>query len=369
MKQKYYIHVIACGLAALVLTACADELSREQVPEKGRGISFSVSVTNGWDAPASGTRGVQFASISEPVQMEGGSQTLFLQAEVLDGIMMRKNIQSAKDAVEAQPMASPKLANAYNQYKEKASVATSRGAMRTATNMYDAIGVMAYSFSGSWDDGQTPDFMYNLKASKGSSVYETTTYWPSSETNIRFYAYAPYSADADGITLSSANVAGVPTLAYEVPEDVTDQSDLLATLCDETASAAHTSPQAMELHHLLTAVCFKTGDNMAAGTIGKITLKNIKYKGTYTFPSSTPWTSDKGSWAIDSDVKDFVYTPSTAFTTDGTANVQVNTGENVFIKEIAHRLMEYQTFPKVLLSSCVKMRIKNTKNTIKPTAL
>ena len=176
--------------------------------------------------------------------------------------------------------------------------------------MYDAIGVMAYSFSGSWDGSQTPDFMCNLKASKGSSVYETTTYWPSSETNIRFYAYAPYSADADGITLSSASVAGVPTLAYEVPEDVADQSDLLAMLCDETASAAHTSPQAMELHHLLKAVCFKTGDNMDAGTINKITLKNIKYKGTYTFPSSTPWTSDKGSWAIDSDVKDFTCSPA-----------------------------------------------------------
>ena len=330
MKQKYYIHVIVCGLAALVLTACADELGREQVPEKGRGISFSASVTNGWDEPAK-TRSERSASVSTAVQMEGGSQTLFLQAEVLDGIMMRKNIQSAKDAVEAQPMPSPKLANAYNQYKEKASVATSRGAMRTATNMYDAIGVMAYSFSGSWDGSQTPDFMYNLKAAKGSSVYETTTYWPSSETNIRFYAYAPYSADADGITLSSANVAGVPTLAYEVPEDVTDQSDLLATLCDETASAPHASPQSMELHHLLTAVCFKIGDGMAAGTINKITLRNIKHTGTYTFPSATPWTSDKGSWVVDSDVRDFVYTPSPAFSTDGTANVQINTGENVFM--------------------------------------
>ena len=300
--KNYSIPLIVCSLAVLLLTACKDELGWEQVPEKGRGISFSASVTNGWDTPPT-TRGTLSTGISEPVQMEGGGQTFYLQASVLDGIMMQKKCQSVQ--------------------------ATTRGAIRTASNMYDAIGVMAYSFSGSWDGSRTPDFMCNLKASKGSSVYETTTYWPSSETNIRFYAYAPYSADADGITLSSASVAGVPMLAYEVPEDVADQSDLLATLCDETASAAHTSPQAMELHHLLTAVCFKTGDNMAAGTIGKITLKNIKYKGTYTFPAATPWATNKGDWAIDSDVKDFTCSP--AFNTTGTANVQVNTGESVFM--------------------------------------
>ena len=329
MKIKYIIQL--CILAALVLTACTDELSREQVPVNGHGISFSVSVTNGWDAPASGTRGVQFASISEPVQMEGGSQSLFLQAEVLDGIMMRKNSQLVKDTVEAQQPVYPKLSNALGRYKEEVSKAATRGVMRTAANMYDAIGVLAYSFSGSWDGSQTPDFMYNLKAAKGSTVYETTKDWPGNETHLRFYAYAPHSEEAEGITLSAASVAGVPTLTYEVPADVTKQSDLLATLCDETASAPHASPQSMELHHLLTAVCFKIGDGMAAGTINKITLKNIKYKGTYAFPSATPWTSDKGSWVVDSDVRDFVYTPSPAFSTDGTANVQINTGENVFM--------------------------------------
>ena len=309
MKQKYYIHVIVCGLAALQLTGCTDELDKEQMPANGHGISFSASVKNGWDEPADVTRSAYSSSISEPVQMKGGKQTLYLQAEVLDGITMRKTYQTVED-----------------------TLGITRGAVRTASNMYDAIGVMGYSFSGSWDGTQTPDFMYNLKAAKGTSVYETTKDWPSSaSTNLRFYAYAPHSEDAEGITPSTASVAGVPQLTYEVPADVTKQSDLLATLCDETASAPHTSPQAIEFHHLLTAVCFKIGDGMAAGTINKITLKNIKHTGTYTFPSATPWATDKGSWAVDSDVKDFVYTPSPAFNTDGTANVQINTGENVLM--------------------------------------
>ena len=208
---------------------------------------------------------------------------------------------------------------------------STRGVMRTASNLYASFGVLGYSFSSSWDGTQTPNLMYNVEATKGSSVYETGVYWPASDDNVRFYAYAPYSSadGVEGLTVSGASQAGVPTLTYEVPEDVTKQSDLLATLCDETATTAHTSPQSIEFHHLLTAVCFKIGDNMAAGTINKITLKNIKYKGTYAFPAATPWTSDKGSWAIDDDVKDFTCSP--AFATDGTANVQVNTGENVFM--------------------------------------
>ncbi|MBR1447979.1 MAG: fimbrillin family protein [Prevotella sp.] len=304
MKRKYYIRMIVCSLAALVLTACTDELEQEQMPGNGRGIGFSASVTNGWDNPAT-TRTAQADSIGKPVQMEGSGQALYLHAEVLDGIIMRKNDQPLQT--------------------------TTRGEMRTATNMYGAIGVMGYSFSGSWDGTLTPDFMCNLKAAKGGSVYKTTTYWPNDEsTNIRFYAYAPHSDDADGITPSLASVAGIPQLAYEVPADVTKQSDLLATLCDETATAPHTSPQDIEFHHLLTAVCFKIGDSMADGTINKITLKNIKYKGTYTFPAVAPWTTDKGSWTIsDDDTKDFTCSP--AFATTGMANVQVNTGNQVFM--------------------------------------
>ena len=318
--RKHYFFALLCGLASVVLAGCVEELPEERRALSGRGIGFSTSVVNGWDEPSE-TRGSHSASVGDPVQMEGGRQTLYLHAEVVDGISSHKTgrvvVNDAQDNKFTPPMSDES--------------ASTRGVMRTASNLYASFGVLGYSFSSSWDGTQTPNLMYNVEATKGSSVYETGVYWPASDDNVRFYAYAPYSeADGvEGLTVSDASQAGVPTLTYEVPEDVTKQSDLLATLCDETATTAHTSPQSIEFHHLLTAVCFKIGDNMAAGTINKITLKNIKYKGTYAFPAATPWTSDKGSWAVDDDVKDF--SCSLDFTTDGTANVQVNTGENVFM--------------------------------------
>ena len=305
MKRKNYIYGIACGLASVVLAGCVEELPEERRALSGRGIGFSTSVVNGWDEPSE-TRASRSASVGDPVQMEGGRQTLYLHAEVVDGISLHK-------------------------FPAMDQASSTRGVMREASNLYDSFGVLGYSFTGSWDGSQTPVLMYNVEASKGSSVYETGVYWPGSDENVRFYAYAPYSgADVvEGLSVSDASLAGAPKLTYEVPADVTKQSDLLATLCDETATQDHTSPQSLEFHHLLTAVCFKIGDGMAAGTINKITLKNIKYKGTYAFPAAAPWTSDKGSWAVDDDVKDFSCSPN--FTTDGTANVQVNTGEDVFM--------------------------------------
>ena len=322
-RKKYVMPLIG----ALLLMGCAEELPQEQRGAGGRCIGFSASVNNGWDQSGR-TRGA--AEQAVPVAMSGGRLVLFLQAEVSDGLTTLKN---TKYVAEKKPaLAYPKQANADRRYAHAEDMqAATRGMMRTTSDLYDAIGVLAYSFSGTWDGTQTPDFMYNLKAAKGSGIYATTSGWPDADTNVRFYSYAPHSEDADGITLSAASVAGSPQLSYEVPTDVTKQSDLLATLCDETATQAHTSPQPLEFHHLLTAVCFKIGDNMAAGTINKITLKNIKYHGTYSFPSATPWTTDNGAWEVDAEVKDFVYTPSPAFTTDGTANVQINTGENVFM--------------------------------------
>ena len=328
MMKKAIIQHVIYGLSVCAVTGCTDEIIQDQPKGNGRGINFSVEVKNGWDM-ASGTRGQQPIHTSTPVQMEGGTKTLFLQTEVLDGLT---TLKIPMNVSEKQAQAYPKLANAERRYADAEGVqAVTRGMMRTTSDLYDAIGVLAYSFSGTWDGTQTPDFMYNLKAAKGSGIYATTSGWPDADTNVRFYSYAPHSGDAEGITMSAATVAGPPQLTYAVPDDITKQSDLLATLCDETATAAHTSPQTLEFHHLLTAVCFKVGDDMVEGTISKITLTNIKYKGTYTFPAATPWTSDKGMWAVDADLKSFTYTPSSPFSTDGTKNAIINEGENMLM--------------------------------------
>ena len=317
MKQKYYIHVIVCGLAALVLTACIDEMHTEQAHYDGQAIKFSAQVKNGWDE-STGTRSDASASyIGESVQMKGGSQSFYVRTEVTDGINMRR--ATASNAVET---GTGGIAGK--------DTAITRGVVVTASNFYNSFGVLGYSFVGNWDGTQTPNLMYDTKATLNNAAYKTNVSWPDVSENVRFYAYAPHSEDATGITLSLANTTGAPKLSYEVPTDVDQQSDLLGSISVETETAPHTSPQSIEFHHLLTAVCFKIGDDMTTGTINEIKLKNIKYKGTYTFPTYTPWISNRGQWDVnDDDVKDFTLTPE--FATDGTANVQINTGDQVLM--------------------------------------
>ena len=89
MERRNYIYGIVCGLAAVVLAGCVEELPEERQASSGRGIGFSTSVVNGWDEPAQ-TRAAQTASVGSPVQMEGGSETFYLHAEVVDGISSHK---------------------------------------------------------------------------------------------------------------------------------------------------------------------------------------------------------------------------------------------------------------------------------------
>ncbi|MFR7407704.1 MAG: hypothetical protein ACLUUS_11830 [Bacteroides stercoris] len=37
--------------------------------------------------------------------------------------------------------------------------------------MYDSFGVSAYSYTDSWDESKTPDYFYNITASKSGGEY------------------------------------------------------------------------------------------------------------------------------------------------------------------------------------------------------
>jgi len=137
---------------------------------------------------------------------------------------------------------------------------------------YDSFGVLASVYSGAWDESSCfPDYMYNVMVTKSSS-WTTSYYWPGGGRNVCFFAYAPYNWE--GIVLSGKDVAGTPTITCSVPDDVPDQKDLLVAVSGEMpGNTSSTAP--LNFRHVLTAVRFVTGDDMLAGRITKITLKNV----------------------------------------------------------------------------------------------
>ncbi|WP_196036592.1 fimbrillin family protein [Bacteroides fragilis] len=173
-----------------------------------------------------------------------------------------------------------------------------RAAPVDGMGFYDSFGVLASVYSGAWDESSCfPDYMYNVMVTKSSS-WTTSYYWPGGGRNVRFFAYAPYNWE--GIVLSGKDVAGTPTITCSVPDDVPDQKDLLVAVSGEMpGNTSSTAP--LNFRHVLTAVRFVTGDDMLAGRITKITLKNVYGKAVYLM-GGTSW-RDFGS------VKSFSQTP------------------------------------------------------------
>lgn len=173
-----------------------------------------------------------------------------------------------------------------------------RAAPVDGMGFYDSFGVLASMYSGAWDESSCfPDYMYNVMVTKSSS-WTTSYYWPGGGRNVRFFAYAPYNWE--GIVLSGKDVAGTPTITCSVPDDVQDQKDLLVAVSGEMpGNTSSTAP--LNFRHVLTAVRFVTGDDMLAGRITKITLKNVYGKAVYLM-GGTSW-RDFGS------VKSFSQTP------------------------------------------------------------
>ncbi len=141
--------------------------------------------------------------------------------------------------------------------------------------MYDNFSVSACKYAGSWDGLQSPDFMYDVSVSQ-SGTPSGDYYWPGSSYKLRFFAYAP----KETAYRLSAQAEGIPTLHCTVPQEVEKQKDLLVAASEEIAGNANTAVS-LRFHHALTAVRFVCGDDVQAGTIKRITLKNVYSRGDY----------------------------------------------------------------------------------------
>lgn len=184
---------------------------------------------------------------------------------------------------------------------------------------YGAFGLLGYGFDSSLG---IPNMLYNQKVSKEGDEWllSSTVYWDD-DTNVQFYAYAPYNGA--GITLSGARVSGAPTINYVTPEQVSNQKDLMIAT-SEVYSKYPNAPIPLEFRHLLSAIKFKVGaDGLREGTIKSITLKGIRYKGTYNAATD--------AWTLDNALKDFSQTVNFDTHGENSANQAVTTEEQTFL--------------------------------------
>jgi hypothetical protein len=101
-----------------------------------------------------------------------------------------------------------------------------------------------------------------------------------------FFAYAPYADTANGITvLGASGDAGIPTLTYTVPEDVTKQPDLMvATKKNVRPSGAKVQ---LDMKHALTSVGFQIVAEDSGKKLTGISITGVSVSGTVAMDGET----------------------------------------------------------------------------------
>lgn len=251
------IPIMSVFSMALFMTACSDEMEKTSSSNR---IMFTSEIRNSWASLKTDEIGNGTPSVVSTLQTNG-LKPLYLHTLYADSITL---------------------------YPANDNVTTTRATPISTNNMYETFGVSAYTYADSWDDTKAPDYMYDVAVSKTGNSWSpsSTFYWPGSSYKMKFFAYAPKSNDAYRL---SDKTVGAPTITCTIPDNVSEQEDLLVASSGEISGGSNTTVN-LAFHHALTAVRFVCGNDMQAGTVKSITLKNVNSAGVYNFETKT-WNS------------------------------------------------------------------------------
>ena len=293
MKGIMKIHQLTASIAAVLLSASLFSCSSDDLLGKAEtntdGISFGVSTENGASTRANNSAD-GYTAARYTLRSDNSADTLCVRAVVTDGI---GNDNAGKPATRAAMQTSM-----YNKFKVVAAV-KENGTVGSQYYMDD----VATKTGTNW----VP-----------SKVY----YWPGSNRQLRFLAWAP----TDAAFQSVPNSPDATTLQYTTPAEAKNQRDLVAAatgFISNPSNDATCTPVGLQFKHLCTAVIIKTGETMTAGTIKSVSLKGVKNSGTYDMVNS--------AWTLNNTTADFTISPNQATTSTTPNGTDLNAGESTFM--------------------------------------
>ena len=287
------IHKLTASIAAVLLSASlfscsSDDFFGKPESESTNGISFGVSTENSAATRANKTDdGLTVARYT--LRSDNSADTLCVRAVVTDGIGNNANKPATRAAMQT---------SMYNDFKVVAAV-KENGNVCSQYYMND----VATKTGTNW----VP-----------SKVY----YWPGSNRQLRFLAWAPTDATFEAVP----NTPNATTLKYTTPAEAKNQRDLVAAATDFIDSPANNgtcTPVSLNFKHLCTAVIIKTGETMTAGTIKSVSLKGVKNSGTYDMVNS--------AWTLTDSKADFTISPNQTTTSTTPNGTELNAGESTFM--------------------------------------
>ena len=293
MKGIMKIHHLTASIAAVLLSASLFSCSSDDFLGKAEtntdGISFGVSTENGASTRANNSAD-GYTAARYTLRSDNSADTLCVRAVVTDGIGYDNAGRPATRAAMQTSM--------YNEFKVVAAI-RENGTVGTQYYMDD----VATKTGTNW----VP-----------SKVY----YWPGSNRQLRFLAWAP----TDAAFQSVPNNPNATTLQYTTPAEAKNQRDIVAAatgFISNPSNDATCTPVGLQFKHLCTAVIIKTGKTMTAGTIKSVSLKGVKNSGTYDMVSSV--------WTLSGNTTDFTISPNQATTSTTPNGTNLNAGESTFM--------------------------------------
>ena len=293
MKGIMKIHQLTASIAAVLLSASLFSCSSDDFFGKAEtntdGISFGVSTENGTSTRANNSAD-GYTAARYTLRSDNSADTLCVRAVVTDGI---GNDNAGRPATRAAMQTSM-----YNEFKVVAAVKEN-----------DNVGTQYYMY------------MDDVATKRGTNwVPSKVYYWPGSNRQLRFLAWAPTDASFQSVP----DNPNATTLQYTTPAEAKDQHDIVAAATDFMESPANDgtcTPVSLNFKHICTAVIIKTGATMAEGTIKSVKITNVRNSGTYDMATA--------AWDLNETKADYTVSPdlaTTGATADGTKlNAEVAT--------------------------------------------
>lgn len=295
MKGIMKIHQLTASIAAVLLSASLFSCSSDDFFGKAEtntdGISFGVSTENGTSTRANNSAD-GYTAARYTLRSDNSADTLCVRAVVTDGIG-----------------------------NDNAGRPATRAAMKTS--MYDEFRVVAAVM----DNGNlgTQYYMDDVatKTKTGTNwVPSKVYYWPGSNRQLRFLAWAPKDATFDAVP----NTPNATTLKYTTPAEAKDQRDIVAAangFIDSPANDGTCTPVDLQFKHICTAVIIKTGETMAEGTIKSVTVTNVRNSGTYDMLRS--------AWTLNDATTSYTVSPNMATGSTTDEGTKLNADDATFM--------------------------------------
>lgn len=177
------------------------------------------------------------------------------------------------------------------------SIVETRGTPASQATQIEDFGFFcSYTANYQWTVNNVPNRMHNKKMirdANGFWIYADgmDVTWDSNTAAdmYTFFAYAPYAAATNGITVTTTAVTpGVPRLSYTVPATAGQQPDLMIAVPKrDIHPTGH--PVALQMKHALTAIGFTVQ--------GQGTIKGLSISGVYV-AGSLPLDGGTVNWTI-----------------------------------------------------------------------